>query len=442
MHDNNIQIRSEEVQEILTRIPHWIIRWGNLLIFILLFLILAMSWIVKYPDTITADIIITTETPPEKLIARSSGRLQVIFESNQKGIVKGTPLAVIENTADYADVFRLASITDTLQIDAENFKFPLERLGKLQLGDIASAFAIFESEYLSYRLNLDLHPYTVQGTALSNENQQLQRRLMLLVEQKGISENEMVLKKQELERFRKLHSKGVIASQEWDTKNLDYLQFEKNMRSLDASISLTRSSINELSKNVKTTKINQTKDQVNLFSSCIQSYNQLKKTIADWELNYVLRASITGTVSYLQVWKENQTVNQGENIFIIIPKETTSYIGKIKASALNAGKIKSGQKVNIRLANYPDREFGLLIGLVKYIALAPDKEGYLLVDVTLPDKLITTYNKEIAFQQEMSGSADIVTQDMRLLERLLYQFRDIMSREHREDNKKEDISKE
>ena len=37
-----IELRSEEVQEILTRIPHWMIRWGNLVILLLLFLVLLM----------------------------------------------------------------------------------------------------------------------------------------------------------------------------------------------------------------------------------------------------------------------------------------------------------------------------------------------------------------------------------------------------------------
>jgi len=42
--------------------------------------------------------------------------------------------------------------------------------------------------------------------------------------------------------------------------------------------------------------------------------------------------------------------------------------------------------------------------------------------------LQTSYKKQINFQQEMTGTADIITEDLRLLERLLYQFRDIFRR--------------
>ena len=77
------------------------------------------------------------------------------------------------------------------------------------------------------------------------------------------------------------------------------------------------------------------------------------------------------------------------------------------------------------MVNYPDREFGVLKGKVKSISLTPDQDGNLLLDISLPKGLTTSYKKEIQFQQEMSGNADIITEDLRLIERLLYQFRSI-----------------
>jgi hypothetical protein len=48
---DEIELRSEGVQDILTRPPHWMIRWGNTIIFIILLLILLMSYIIKYPES-------------------------------------------------------------------------------------------------------------------------------------------------------------------------------------------------------------------------------------------------------------------------------------------------------------------------------------------------------------------------------------------------------
>ena len=147
---------------------------------------------------------------------------------------------------------------------------------------------------------------------------------------------------------------------------------------------------------------------------------------ATLQINFFFFSSVK--VSFLQIWTENQTINAGDNVFSIIPTLEKGYIGKLKAPALNSGKIKIGQVVNIRLSNFPDREFGMLKGKIKNISLTPDSAGNLLIDVALSQKLETSYHKIISFQQEMKGSAEIVTEDLRLTERLLYQFRDIFRR--------------
>ncbi|WP_396193443.1 HlyD family secretion protein [Flavobacterium sp.] len=422
----DINLRSEEVQEILTRVPHWMIRWGNIVVLSIVLLMLGVSWIIKYPDMISTQISITTEVPPQKLIAKTSGRIVAILVKDKAEVSKETPLAVIENAANYKDVFLLKSIIDTINIDS--YAFPFEKTKALQLGDIESSFALFQKEYLVDELNNELQPYKVEGAAQSYESIQLRERLSLLASQKNINQSELELQKNDLERYETLYKKGIIAAQELEKQRLQYLQSQKNYKSLLSSISQIKSSINDLNRNSKTTIINENKENTNLERNVIQAFYQLKKAIKDWELNYVFRSSIDGKVTFLQLWSENQTINAGDNVFAIIPLNEKNYIGKLKAVAQNSGKIKVGQEVNIRLANYPDREFGIIKGKVKSISLTPDKDGNLLIDVSLPNGLKTSYKKDIAFQQEMTGTADIITEDLRLLGRLLYQFKDVFRR--------------
>ena len=40
--------------------------------------------------------------------------------------------------------------------------------------------------------------------------------------------------------------------------------------------------------------------------------------------------------------------------------------------------------------------------------------------------MITNYEREIKFKQEMKGTAEIVTEDLRLIERFFYQIKDIV----------------
>ena len=424
--NNEIELRSEEVQEILTRVPHWIIRWGSVVVLLILLSLFFVSWMVKYPDIITTQIVITTNIPPEKLVARTSGKLEAILVKDRMNVSKNSPLAVIENAANYKDVFLLKSIVDTINIDKN--KFPFEKLKTAQLGEIESFYAVFQKESVADELNSKLQPYKVEGSAQSYEAIQLKERLSLLESQKSINQNELVLQKSDLDRYEGLFKKGIIAAQEMEKQRLIYLQSQKNYKSFLSTISQLKSSLNELNRNSKTTKINENTANVNLERNVIQAFYGLKKAIKDWEINYVLCSSIAGKVSFLQLWAANQTVNAGDNVFAIIPKNENGYIGKLKAPAQNSGKIKMGQTVNIRLANYPDREFGMIKGKINAISLTPDVAGNLLINVSLPQGLATSYKKQISFQQEMSGTADIVTEDLRLIERLLYQFRDIFRR--------------
>ncbi|PIF32385.1 multidrug resistance efflux pump [Flavobacterium sp. 9] len=425
MAEDTFELRSEEVQDILTKVPHWMIRWGTVLIFTIIFLLFFVSWFIKYPDVVNTEIVITTNIPPEKIVSKSSGRIEAILVKNKAIVPKNTTLAIIENTANYKDVFLLKSIVDKYNVNDSKKAFPFALLKNSQLGEIESAFAVFQKDYQAEQLNEDLQPFEVESRAQVSEKVQIKERLEILQQQKVINESELQLQKNEIARFETLFNKGIISAQEMEAKKLTYLQAQKSYKGLLSSISQLRSSLIDNTKSSQNSHINSTKEEVNLGRNMAQSFYQLKKVIKDWELAYTLKTSVSGVVTFLQVWTENQTINVGDNVFSIIPDAKNGFVGKVKAPALNSGKIKVGQKVNIRLANFPDREFGVLRGKIKNISLVPDKDGNLLLDVALPNGLETSYKKQIVFQQEMKGSAEIVTEDLRLIERILYQFKSI-----------------
>jgi multidrug resistance efflux pump len=425
--NRQIELRSEEVQDILTRVPHWMIRWGTVLIFGIILMLFFVSWFVKYPEVIAAEVTITTNIPPEKLVAKTSGRIEAILIANKAKVDADTPLAIIENPANYKDVFLLKSIIDKVNINDGKSDFPFDVLKNKQLGDIESAFSAFQAAYITDKLNEDLHPFQIENSANNSESIEIKERLSLLKQQKSINESELLLLKNDVSRYEILFNKGVVSTQDFENKKLVYLQAQKNYKSLLSSISQLKSALIDNAKNREGTRINGTKEEVNLESNRIQSFYLLKKAIKDWELAFVLKSSIQGCVSFLQIWTESQTVNAGDNVFTIIPTIEKGYIGKVKAPALNSGKIKVGQSVNIRLANFPDSQFGVLKGKIVNISMTPDKDGNLLIDLALPQKLETSYHKIIPFQQEMVGTAEIVTEDLRLIERFFYQFRSIFS---------------
>lgn len=423
----DIDIRSEHVQDILTKVPNWMIQFGNTLIFSIIVMLLFISWFVKYPDIINSEAKITTKLPPQKKVAQISGKLSHLLTHDNQNINEGDLLAVIENSADLEHIKLLKSIIDTIKLNNKSFYFPINELPVLFLGDLESEYALFENSYTQYKLNNELQPFTNEQNGNRISKSQLYARLNTLQSQKQINQAELNFQKKELERHRLLFEKGVIAKQTLENQELSFLQANRSYANLDASISQIREAIGNASINAVNTTIKQTKEEISLLKNVIQSFNQLKRALINWEIKYATISDINGKVAFSKIWTENQIVMQNELLFTIIPKENSAYIAKLKTPAQNSGKIKKGQTVNIKIENYPDTEFGTLKGHIESISLLPDEDGFYLLTVALPSKLITSYNKEIAFRHEMRGSAEIVTEDLRLIERFFYQLKNVFN---------------
>ncbi|WP_318311648.1 HlyD family secretion protein [Flagellimonas crocea] len=425
MKIDEIDVNSEQIREILEKQPNVFLRWGITAICCVIVLMFLTTWFIKYPDIVQSQVIITTQIPPQKEYAKTSGELSALFVKNNDFVSENQPLAIIENTASYQDVFKLKSIVDTISVNNDAFFYPIDNLPIFFLGDIEPQYAIFENNYIQYQLNKELKPFTNEVIANKYSITELHRRLQSLQSQKEINKTELEFRQRDLNRNKSLFDKGVISAQDYENKQVEYAQAERNYKNFEASISQIREAISNTRKTSKGTKINQVKEEMMLLKNVIQSFNQLKRAINEWEYNYVLQSKINGKVSFLDIWNTNQSVNQGDLIFTIIPDKSSSYMAKLKSPIQNSGKIKIGQIVNIKLDNYPYTEYGMLNGKINNISLTPDQNGFYTVDVTLSPILVTSFDKKIEFKQEMTGTAEIITEDLRLIERLFYQLKQI-----------------
>ena len=90
-----------------------------------------------------------------------------------------------------------------------------------------------------------------------------------------------------------------------------------------------------------------------------------------------------------------------------------------------SGKVKIDQQVNIRLNNYPFEQFGMLVGKVESISTVPSGDQY-LIKISLPNGMTSSYNERLVFKQQLKGEVEVITEDLRLLERVFYQFRKLI----------------
>lgn len=425
----DLKIYSEEVQDVLSAPPKKTITWGNTILFGFIVIILFISWLIKYPDIIVGEAVITTQIPPQKEYAKVTAKLDSLLVKNDDIVTDHTLIAILENTANYNDVLFLKNVVDTISLYTKKFKFPINKMPMLILGDIASQYDIFENNYRKYIIDKELNPFQYEINSNKITVSELQSRLQILKSQLRISNDEMKLENKGLIRNKGLFEKGVISRVEYEQTQLKYLQVKRNFKSISSSISEIKKQINTLKNKTIGDKISNTQNELKLLKDAIQSFIQLKKSIADWELKYTFRSKMYGNVSFLKYWNKNQTVHSGDLVCTVIPRNHQGFVVKAKVPTINSGKLKQGQTVHIKLLNYPEKEFGILIGKVVSISNIPNEEKMYIVDINLDqEELITTYGKRLIFKQEMLATVNIVAEDLRLIERFFYNFNDFFKR--------------
>ena len=138
--ENGIELRSEEVQEILTRPPHALVRWGITVFFGVLAAVFIGGCFFQYPDVVDATVTVTTERPPVWMVTRGSGKIKEVYHRDRDSVYAGDLIAVLENPARTADVrelkerLRTFSLTDSC---VQAARFP----DRPALGSVQTAYA-------------------------------------------------------------------------------------------------------------------------------------------------------------------------------------------------------------------------------------------------------------------------------------------------------------
>ncbi len=421
----NIEIRNEEVQEILGNIPHWIVRWGTSIVVGLLLLLIAGSFIYRSPSVIHETITITTENPPAKVIARSDGQIASLFVTDKQPVASGEPLAVIENPAAYQDIWKLKSMLDSISL--QNPTRNLSSSTNLDLGEVQPHYESFKKAYDTYWHFHDLQYHPQKAGAIQNELKKYTILLNQLKEQNAIIHDDLLLLRKQYQRDSTLHADGVISDQAMDQSKAKLLQKQLKYHESLSKISETELDIARLQEAQIDNQNNfeQLKKEHQLRLN--ETYENLKAEINIWENKYVLISPISGNISFMEYWSTNQSVTSGSTVMMVIPKDQGAIIGKMALNQDGAGKVKPGKKVIIKLRNYPYLEYGVLEGNVSAVSMAAENDMFSAF-VNLPEKLTTNYGITLDFTHDMEGNAEIITQDIRLIDKLLNPIKSVLKR--------------
>jgi len=427
--EQEIEIKTEEVNELLTAVPKWIIRWGVSIIFGIMLLVIIFSYFIKYPETLPASITITTTNPPITLVAKTSGKIVLLPVKNNQSVKKGDVMMVLENPGNYKHVLSVSVLLDTFQTNLKLKKNIPEIVAfdTLKLGEISTPFLQFLKSYNSYKLFTETNPQQKEIEIINNELGTYNILLTKYQVQENLSKQEFALAEKDFNRYSSLYQSGSISSKEFEDKNKDYINAKKNYENIKINNLNNKITINNLEKNKLQLQLLAVQESEKYQQELFESIQRLKVQIETWVQTYLIIAPFDGVVSLFNYWNVNQAIKQGDEVISLVPSQKQEVIGKLMLPIQNSGKLKIGQTVNIKLNNYPYQEYGMLKGLVRNISSIPQKQNY-SIEVELPHQLETSYKKKLEYKEEMQGTAEIVTEELSLFQRIFYQFRKLMKK--------------
>jgi HlyD family secretion protein len=414
---NNDELVSDEISDIITEKPGWVIRHGVTLIGAVILLLLLFSWFVRYPDVIKAPMSIVAVNAPKKVLARSEGKLQSLLVTNGDLVEANQPLAYLQSTGNHSDVFAIQKWIMHVEEAISNNNIDVLSSIKLpkhtSLGELQQPFYEFQANYHEVLQTLSHGFYVQELSALEKDMEFIEEQNKILLKQKQLAIDDYDIQEKEFKAKEYLAREKVIAPLEFGHDKSTIINKSASLQQMEAQLLGQKVAYHNKKKEIMEIK-KQIEDLQNRFFS---SLSVLKNKIGEWISHYVILSPEAGKLQFETTLLENQYINNAQELFYVEP-ENSMFYGEIVANQAGIGKVTIGQSVIVRLESYPSNEFGYLQGKVTYVSSLLVRDSRFLIHVSLSNGMRTNYDKTIPFKSSMKAQAEIITQDRRLLEKL------------------------
>jgi len=420
---SDIQLtEQDQVQTILGKPPGWILKWGISFIFMTVLMLIWMSYLVKFPDINQARVILTTEIPPVHLFVQSGGKIENLLVEDKQVIVENDLLVIIQNPANHRDIVILENFLEKVKVrktvDLSDVAYP----ENLELGEIQSSYSDFTQNLNDFNFFENKNELVKKIEALKSQIRYLGGKNASIKKQEITMGRAIDLAKSNRDRMIKLLADKAVSIKDVEDAKSEVLRNERELERMQTdyldnkmkakNLELTIIDLNENRSDGKNEKSISLKEQIDVLLSEIEN----------WKQKYLIFSPMDGQVSFPKVISKNQFLKNGDEIMTIVPQGGVGeMMGKAYLPAANNGKVDEGFEINIRLDGYPYQEFGVVKATVESKSILPQNGNY-LIELKMPDSLITTYGKSIPFLQEMGGTGNIITKDRRILERIFDKF--------------------
>jgi len=377
-------------------------------------MLIGLSFLISYPDTVDGEVSITGAKAPLRLVSRSNGRLHLLKEPNQT-ISQNATIAYIESGASYNDVQLLKAYLE---------RSPKTLPSNLKLGELGGSYNSYLIAVEHWERLMKSDRYKTMRKSIEAQIQSNKDVVQQLSNSLAFKEKVLYNLQKAMERDSILASKKVVSKSELEQTQNTLLTQAEAEASLRSSQLMKQAEIKTSQIEIARSHIEEDEQLEAAYIDMMAKRNLLQTELRLWEEKYVIKAPTNGKLDYLGFWRENLMVKEGVELFTILPQHG-EIMGEAYIPAIGAGKVKVGQLVNIKLNDYPYDEFGLLCGKVVSISPLMNKvqmnnavvETY-LVRIAFPQGVTTNFDHKLSLNFESKGTAEIITKPKRLIERL------------------------
>ncbi len=427
MEDEDIDSRSEAVRDYLEQVPSGLTRWGSVVISTILLVAISLTWLIRYPTLVRADFKLTTQIEPKPVVARTDGRLEKLLIANHQLVSSDQLLGFLESAAHHEEVLQLETELNMIRqlFEKGDFTgFDTLRLASLEhLGDVQTSYQSFRQQFAQLNSLLGKKYYDKKIEFLKQDISELETMNRHQKGQYQLYQRDAALAESEFAINQKLFKDKVIAKLDLDREESKMLAKKLPLKSIETSIlnnnALMRSKEKEIIDLEK-----QVSEQKESFR---QSINSLNSSISAWRNRYLLVSPTSGEILFSNNLQEKENVKVNTELFQVF-ETNSSYVGTLTIPQDNSGKVKIGQRVLIKFQSYPFEEYGMVEGNISSLPQLSTQDNKLFFAfVELPQGLKTNHNKQLTYNYGMTASAEIVTEDLRLIERIFYTIRKVFN---------------
>ncbi|MCU0329219.1 MAG: HlyD family secretion protein [Chitinophagales bacterium] len=436
MEVKDINLKSDEVNEIFSKMPSNMVRWGNTWILVILVGLLVLASYVKYPDTLTGVALIRSGVAPVTLVSQQVGRLNLL-KRNYSEVQKDEVFAVIESDASYLEMDSFYHFLKHYEIDSISGS----AIPEFHIGAIQNDWSRFLIDLQDYRTYSSLRPEAAGIASGQSQIAQNQKSISNINEQLRIKQEQYQLAMKTKTKNEGLYRKGLISELDYQNAINQCSELKLTIKNLESQRISIQKSNTDYQKQIADYRIGNTQNESQKLTNLRQQRISLIEKIELWQRMNVFRSPMVGRLEYQIPLSQGMFVGQGMELFSIAPKIKSEVSAQVMIPMTGIGKIAVGQRAIIRLMHYPEEEFGVLDGKVKNISYTPNKEKMYLAEVSLPKGMKTSYDQEIEYQPNMEGIADIITKDKSFLNRIFEQFLKLMKKNNEMPEAKSDKNK-